>query len=582
MAIKNNPFKARNTQDNGNSNVSPTNTPTNTEANDSSRRERSERTPAPAERVFSGKKQDVFSALSSETDEETAISQKKETKWGTRSAPKNDNAIRTAEAIIEESKKQLANKYTEGGIKAARYITFDKLQEIGKIDPDFFKRYEDASLEASSVVLNTIIDSSSSEIADAQENPIDEIKQDKAYRILYSAMYEYFQTHHKELNRTVLMGMITNEILGFGPLDPLWRDRKIDEILCNGPHDIQVEVKGQIHRVPAARFRDREHLYKLLEKLFGSINKQVSQMTPIVDGRLHDNSRMAVTHHVIAPTGPNFSIRRHPESYWTPQKTIDYGAANEAMMKDLGNLINKGCSFLVIGGTSTGKTSTLNALSGFFNPEERIITLEDNLEMMLNPNKLLAAPMETIPPKPDRPKDTGVTMRDLLRATLRLRPDGIIIGEVRDGAAYDLVQALNTGHWGASTIHANSAEDGIYRVASLVAQSGLSTLEGALPLIAAAFDFVILLKHYPSDGSRKIVSVNEIATKPTLGADGEPYLPVTPMWEFKEAPNTNFEDLTVKGEWKKLGDISDIRSERRSLHLTPDKNWEQLLELSKV
>lgn len=481
----------------------------------------------------------------------------------------------TGESLIEESRKKFS---VYKGIKSSRYITSDILMAL---DEDFLLRYEDVAIEASGKILNRIVDEENNDIAEAQSNPTDDALQDKAYKTLYAGMYAYLQSNHKELNKTVLMALIVNEILGFGPLDPLWRDRGIDEILCNGPYDVQVEVKGKILKVPAARFKNKDHMYSLLEKLFGSINKTVSPMSPIVDGRLHDNSRMAVVHHVVAPDGPNYSIRRHPEEHVTPDKIVKYGSMPVRMMTDLGNWMNKNCSVLIVGGTGTGKTTTLNALSGFFPAQERIVTLEDNIELMLNPNKLVAAPMETITPKPDRPNDAGVTMRDLLKVSLRLRPDGIVLGEVRDAAAYDLIQALNTGHWGVSTVHAESAPDAMRRLASLSAQSGLTTTQAELSMIATAFDLVIVLKRY-SDGTRKVVSIEEVGYKPELGADKEPFLPTMPLWEFHEEENTDPTDLTVRGKWNKVRDISDIRKKRKSLDLTPNKSWEQLSELFRI
>lgn len=486
--------------------------------------------------------------------------------------PKKDS-VTSGEARIEESRKAYSKLR---GIKSARYITADIIRSL---DEDFFDKYETPVIEASDKILNRIVDDENNDIAEAQDNPTDDDLQDKAYNTLYAATYEYLQSNHKDLNRSVMIGLIVNEILGFSVIDPLWRDRKIDEILCNGPHDIQIEVEGQLHKVPASKFRDKAHMYSLLEKLFGSINKTVSQMSPIVDGRLHDNSRMSAVHHVAAPDGPNFSIRRHPEEYFSPDHLLGHGSIDQKMLQDLGNWVNKGCSILITGGTGTGKTTTLNAISGFFPEDERLITMEDNIELMLHPDKLLAAPMEVVPPKPDRPDDAGVSMRSLLKASLRLRPDGIVLGEVRDAAAYDLIQALNTGHWGVSTVHANTASDAMGRLASLSSQSGLTTPEAELSMIASAFDLVVMIKRYPADGSRKIVSIEEVGHKPELGKDNEPFLPTHPLWKFIEEENNDPKDMTVRGHWEKLRDMSDIRKERKSLTLSRDKSWDELREL---
>lgn len=529
---------------------------------------------------------EIMESLFFDSEEEQLLAQR-------RAERKNEPVQKTAEtlkredkespeAIIERKRREADDTY-HGGLKSSRYLTFDMIQHIGEIDPYFFDSYLPEVLNATRVIRDMINERDDDSLAEARSNPTDDTLQEIAYRSVHSAMYEYLQTNHfGNLNKSVMSVMVINEILGFGPLDPLWRDRKIDEIICNGPWDIQVEIRGQMHRVQAVTFKDKTHLYGLLERLYGSIGKQVTRMNPNVDGRLHDQSRMSVVHDVAAPEGPNFTIRRHPANYWTPEKTIETGAASQEMMTDIGNMINKGASFLVIGGTSTGKTSILNSLSGFFDPNERILSIEDNLELMLNPNKLLGAAMETVPPQPDRPDSSGITMRDLVRASLRQRPDGIIIGEVRDDASYDLIQALNTGHWGASTTHANDADSGMKRIASLASQSGLITLDGALSQISTAFDFVIVLKHYAQDGSRKILSVNEIALHSQTGADGLPYLPTTPLWEFEPQNNEDPQDMTVRGEYVKKNELSDIRKRMKGFHISRNKTWEELRELSHI
>lgn len=473
--------------------------------------------------------------------------------------------------LIERSEKSFANKY-HGGIESSRYITYDIIKQL---PPDFFDEYQVEALKIKDAVLTNIIGTGSELVAEAQQNPTDDDKLTDAYNEVKSAVYKYVHaSNNGNLSPKVLMPLVINEILGFGPLDPLWHDRTIDEIFCNGPHDIQVEVAGKIETVPALKFHDEAHLNELIDRLYRSINKQVAVTTPIVDGRLHDNSRLAVTHSSIALGGPNFTIRRHSADYWTPDKLIDFGSTSQEMLRDIGNLIYKGCSFLVIGGTGTGKTSTLNALSGFYPDGKRILTLEDNIEMILNPRKLVAAPLETRPAGMGR-EETAISMQDLVKASLRLKPQIIVIGEVRDHAAYDLVQALNTGHQGASTIHADTAESGMFRVASLISQSGNATLDGAYPLISTAFDFIIELKQFP-DGTRKISAVEEVGSRPELGQDGRPYLPTYPLWKFIEEENEDPDDITVRGQYRKVGEFSKYRKELKRLNVTPDLSWEQL------
>lgn len=482
------------------------------------------------------------------------------------------------EAALDANFKALKAKHPAGGLKASRFITADILMSA---PPAYFDRFDEDVEKAVRWVQTALAGKEMSDVvSNAMQNPTDDAIQEQAFRTVMNFTIEFMErVNYRGIEKEIVKSLICNEIIGFGKLDPLWRDRKIDEILANGPRDIQVEISGQLNRVPACRFKNESHMMNLLERLFGAIGKSVTKTTPLVKGRLHDNSRMFAVHSSVAPLGPNFSIRRHPEKYWTPVDLVDRGSASEELMTSIGNLIYKGCSFVVIGGTSTGKTSLLNAMTGFYRKDVRLLTLEDNLEMKPNPNKLLAAAMECKPGAVDRPNDRGVTMRDLVKASLQLRPDGIIVGEVTDGATYDLCQALNTGHFGASTIHANSEFDGIYRIASLVAQSELVSADGALPLIAAAFDFIIQLEHFPIDGSRRIVSISEVSPYPVQDASGRQSLPLNRLWKFVDDGTI---DGKVTGHYEQVGQMSEIRSARRHLNIERDRTWAELKELSKI
>lgn len=229
--------------------------------------------------------------------------------------------------------------------------------------------------------------------------------------------------------------------------------------------------------------------------------------------------------------------------------------------------------------TTTHNTSMLNALTGFYKPRVRIITMEDNIEMKPNPKKYLSAALECREPQPDRPKDNGVTMRDLVKGSLQMRPDVLIVGEVTDSAAFDLTQALNTGHAGSSTLHANDAYWTITRTAALIAQGGLVSREGALEQIASAFDIIISLKHFPLDGSRRIVSVDEVGMRPTV-VDGILTLQTKPLWTFVE--DGLDENRRIFGHWEQVGELSNERRIMKSLNIEEDLTWEQLLELSSI
>lgn len=481
------------------------------------------------------------------------------------------------EAMLNQSYKDLRAKHPQGGLKSSRFITWEIIEQA---PDDFFDRFESIAKEATTWVQTTMADRGASDaIGEAQANPRDEALQDKAFRAIQTVAMEYLdRTSSRGIVRNLITYMIAADMLGFSRIDPLLHDSGITEIAINGPYDVQVEIRGKMRKVPCIKFRDVSHLENLLERIFGQIGKSLSRSTPLLDGRLLDQSRIAASHRLVSPAGPNVAIRRHAEKFWTPQDLIDFNSATPELMTDVGNMIYNGCSFVVIGGTGSGKTSMLNAMSGFFNPNERVLTLEDTLELKIHPSKLAAAPMECVPANPHKKDDHGVTMRDLVKTSLRMRPDGIVIGEIRDGSMYDLCQGLNTGHWGASTVHANSPEDGVQRMQGLVTESGLISAEGAIPLIATAFDFVIMVQRFPQDGSRKITSISELALHGKLGSDGRPFIPVKKLWEF-EASEWKDGDEKITGEWVKKGELSDTRKHNRQMDLVPRKSWEELQEI---
>jgi len=519
----------------------------------------------------------IFNSLidNDDDDEEAALANAKATSTLQHIETENEK-FDPILAMIEKNIRDLQRKHPTGGIKAARYINSEVLIAAPK---NFFYKYETSIQEGSRYVRDTMGQSERAEIIRrAQENPTDDGYQDEAFYAVSSYTSEYLEkSGWRDIHRKIVHSMICNEILGFGRLEPLWRDRRIDEIICNGPYDIQVEMKGRLLKVPGCQFKDQAHLMSLMERLYGAIGKIIAAKTPIVEGRLHDKSRMNIVHTSIAPDGPNVNIRRHPEGFWTPEQLVNFGSAPAEMMTYLGNLIYKGVSVLVIGGTGSGKTSMLNSLTGFYNPDARIVTLEDNLEMKPNPKKMLAAAMETKMATSD--SDSSTTMRTLVKTSLRMRPDVILVGEVRDDAAYDLSQALNTGHYGASTIHANSAQDAIPRVSSLISQSGLTTIQGALDMISAAFDIIVVTKRFPMDGSRKIIAIEEVS-KDIVNIEGRLSLKTIPLWKFVEEGTD--ENRRVRGYWEQTGELSQERIDTKMLDIQEDLTWEELKELSSI
>ena len=532
--------------------------------------------PTDTQKIMNNRDAMLNSLLTDEDDEETAMLKSVHDKPLLPHIATENELHNPVLAMIDSNVKTLQRKYPTGGVKASRIITTDVLVTAA---PDFFDKYEETISEGVKFVREAIGESDRAELLKkAQDNPTDDSYQDDAFYVVSGYVAQFLEkSAWRDTHRKIVQAMISNEILGFGRLEPLWRDRKIDEIICNGPFDIQVEIDGQLIKVPGCRFVDADHMMTLVERLYGAINKVVSMKTPLVKGRLHDKSRMFVVHPSIAPDGPNFNIRRHPEGFWTPQELINFGSAPVELMAYIGNLIHKGASVLVVGGTGSGKTSLLNSLTGFYNSAIRIVTLEDNLEMKPNPKKLLAAAMETRAAASD--SDNAVTMRDLVKASMQMRPEVLIIGEVTDDAAYDLAQALNTGHTGSSTIHANTAQDAIPRISSLISQSGLTTIQGGLDMIAAAFDVIVVTKRFPTDGTRKIVAVEEVG-KDILQIEGRPTLRTIPLWRFVEEGTD--ENGKVAGYWTKENDLSKERAQAKLLDVQRDLTWEELRELSSL
>lgn len=503
-----------------------------------------------------------------------------------------DSSLTNEKSYSEEEKTKLAyeqfrldQKRRTGVYKRtdSPVISFELLEIAPK---DFFDDLESLTKKVTTDIINRITTSEATvHITNHRKDPTNVNLKENILHIVNSefSRVDRDDSEVKLLNRekkNILLALVINEIIGLGPLEPLWNESSVTEIMCNGPFDVQAEVGGIVRRIPAAKFRDREHLKSLIAKLYSSINKQLSPVNPRERGRLHDNSRMYAVHEVVAPQGPNFNIRKHSEDYWTVKDIVDMGTGSVELMTYLGNLINAGVSFLVVGGTGTGKTTLLNALTGFIPNNSRGITLEENLEMKPHPGKLWAAPMECLPAKAGEDREFGVTMRDLVRSALQMRPEWAIIGEISDGAAYDLCQMLNTGHSGASTVHANDSADSINRLSSLVSQEEFVKGPAVLDLIGSAFDIIVVVDRM-RDGARMISEVVELGRTPILAENGELTLDLFPLWDFEVTETINEKDeVKTKGNWTKVGELSKYRQDKHRMSLVKELSWEELLEIS--
>lgn len=374
----------------------------------------------------------------------------------------------------------------------------------------------------------------------------------------------------------ILMTLIANEMLGLGPIEPLWLDPRITEIMVNGPERIRVEIKGKLVDVPGARFRDADHLLDVCQQILAPINRVIDVSHPTEDGRLSDGSRVNIVHPVVAPGGPYLTIRRFPEDTFTLKKLVDFGSMSEELAVEVANLIAAGCSTVVSGGTGTGKTSTLNALSGCIPPGERIITIEDNLELQLHPDRDVSA-LEARKGTGENQMKGAVTIRDLVRNSLRMRPDRIIVGEVRDKAAYDMLQAMSTGHDGSmTTVHANDAHGAIERLVNLITESGEIDANRSLSLIAGGVDVIVTIERY-EDGSRRCSGVYEIPNRVTT-TDGVSDLEPIPLFEFVQDGLT--EDEMIYGHYQWMNDPSPSMVRKHRLNKRKRLTLEEIYTMS--
>jgi pilus assembly protein CpaF len=309
-----------------------------------------------------------------------------------------------------------------------------------------------------------------------------------------------------ETERRHIVDSIQNEMLGLGPIEPLLADATVSDILVNGPAHVYVERRGVLE-LTELRFDDEAHLLRIIDKIVSRIGRRIDESSPMVDARLPDGSRVNAIIGPLALDGPVLSIRRFAVVPYSMQDLLGFGTLTESMARLLSGLVQARVSLLISGGTGSGKTTLLNVISAAIPPVERIITIEDAAELQLQQPHVVR--LETRPPNVEGKGE--VNQRALMRNSLRMRPDRIIVGEVRGAEVVDMLQAMNTGHDGSmSTIHANSARDALTRLEHMMAMSGMQA--GARTLrqqLASALSVVIQTARL-SDGRRKITSLQEI------------------------------------------------------------------------
>jgi pilus assembly protein CpaF len=314
-------------------------------------------------------------------------------------------------------------------------------------------------------------------------------------------------TPFSSAEREEVVEQIVYEVIGLGPIEPLFRDRSITDILVNGPKEIYVERGGRLTRALTS-FRDDAHLLAIIDRIVSRVGRRVDESSPMVDARLPDGSRINAIIPPLAIDGPVLSIRRFGAEI-TIQKLIELGALTDDMVILLSGCVRAKLNILISGGTGSGKTTLLNALSSFIPSSERVITIEDAAELRMQQEHVVR--LETRPPNSEGRGE--VVARDLVKNALRMRPDRIIVGEVRSAEALDMLQAMNTGHEGSlTTIHANTPRDALARLETMILFSGTNLPNRAMrEQMASALDLIIQVSRL-TDGSRRVTSVVEVTS----------------------------------------------------------------------
>lgn len=361
-------------------------------------------------------------------------------------------------------------------------------------------------------------------------------------------------------DRERLVDELISEIMGLGPIEPFLQDSSVSEVMVNGSDSIYIERGGHLIKTET-RFRNAEHLMHIIDRIVSAVGRRVDESSPMVDARLLDGSRVNVIIPPLSLIGPCLTIRKFSRDVLTVDKMIEFGSFDERMAQFLEACVRGRLNVVVSGGTGSGKTTLLNVLSSYVPESERIVTLEDSAELQLHQDNLV-----TLETRPANIEGEGeISMRDLVRNALRMRPDRIIVGEVRTGEALDMLQAMNTGHDGSmTTAHANSARDLLSRLETMVLMSGMELpLRAIRSQIASAVDIVVQIARM-RDGSRKIINISEIT-----GMEGD-IITMQDLFRFEQQGIDG--DGRLRGEFVTTGlrPMCSEKLELNGIHLPMD------------
>ncbi|WP_053367494.1 CpaF family protein [Bacillus sp. FJAT-27245] len=381
-------------------------------------------------------------------------------------------------------------------------------------------------------------------ITDGNEIQYEEIIEKKSEEFLHNEA-----SHLTFEDKQAVFTSAKNELMGFGPITPLLSDPTVTEVMVNGPLDIYIERKGRIVKT-SVQFKDDDHVLRIIEKIVHPLGRRIDESSPMVDARLPDGSRVNAIIPPLAIHGPVLTIRKFSETPFTIDNLIQFKTLSQEMAEFIKACVVSRLNIFISGGTGSGKTSTLNVLSSFIPENERIVTIEDAAELKLSQEHVVA--LESRPPNIEG--QGAVSIRDLVRNSLRMRPDRIIVGEVRSAEALDMLQAMNTGHEGSlGTGHANTPRDLLARLETMVLMAGFDLpIRAIREQIASALD-IIIHQTRMRDGTRKITHITEV-----LGLEGDTIV-MQDLFLFKETATG--EDGKINGRFKSTG-IRPVCAER--------------------
>jgi len=354
-------------------------------------------------------------------------------------------------------------------------------------------------------------------------------------------VYEQTNLNLPETLRQQLFRDVLDDLVGYGPIQHLLEDSSVSEVMVNGPENVYVERGGKLTRT-SVEFRDDDHVRQVIDRIILPLGRRVDEDKPTVDARLPDGSRVNAVVPPVAIDGPSITIRKFTKEKLGIQQLIEFGSITEQMAEFLKACVVSRLNIIISGGTGSGKTTLLNVLSSFIPEDDRIVTIEDAAELQLQQEHVVR--LETKPPTVEG--GGAVHVRDLVRNSLRMRPDRIIVGEVRGGEAIDMLQAMNTGHDGSlTTLHANSPRDGLSRLETMALMAGMEMpLSVIRQQIASAVDLIVQQSRL-RDGSRKVTYITEVA-----GQEGETIV-MTDIFKFEQTAID--EDGNIIGELKPTG-----------------------------